>query len=163
MTVTTTVEPAVIAVMLGQPTPDAGSVIDLQWRQHIDDALMLIQIRVDGLGVDEANIDELKVDYVVRHAVVAHVLNPDDATTVNTSVDDASVSKTYRSSHGRVQILDEWWTLLGLNPEGGRAFHVDTVPAGGPDHRPWCSRIWGASCSCGANLTGAAGYPLWEL
>ena len=55
---------------------------------------------------------------------------PDNATQVTVSVDDASTSRTYRSGAGRVTILDDWWTMLGLNPRRGRAFEVDTMPAG---------------------------------
>lgn len=44
----------------------------------------------------------------------------------------------------------------------GRAFTIrpalSTAPVG---HQPWCSIMWGDSCSCGANLTNGE-YPLWE-
>lgn len=49
--------------------------------------------------------------------------------------------------------------------DDGGAFSIDTLPAGGTIHSPVCnSQPWlgGGPCSCGANLTGAAGYPLWE-
>ena len=128
MSLTTTTTPADIATALGRPSPDAGSVTESQWQMHIDDALMLIDDRATRLAITE--VDAAKLDYVIREAVVAHVLRPDSATQVTISVDDASTSKTYRSSTGRVSILDEWWALMGLAGAGrGRAFEVDTMPA----------------------------------
>ncbi len=113
-------------------------------------------------------LDQAKVDYVVREAVVEQVKHPDDATQVAVSVDDGSVSKTYRTSTGRVTILDEWWDLL--NPKtGGRAFSI-TPSGSGICHAEICSAntyvdgagntvFGGAYCSCGADI---AGFPLWE-
>ena len=48
---------------------------------------------------------------------------------MTTSIDDASSSRQYRTSYGRVRILDEWWDLLSPSRANGRAFEVDTVPA----------------------------------
>lgn len=127
MSFTTTVTPADIATALGRPSPDAGSVTESQWQMHIDDALMWVNDRADNLSVTE--IDQGKLDYVIREAVRAHVLRPDNATQVTVSVDDASTQKTYRSSTGRVAILDEWWSLLGLVGSRGRAFEIDTIPS----------------------------------
>jgi len=94
----------------------------------IEDAVMLIGDRATRLGVDD--VDAAKLDYVVRQAVVAQVRRPDDATQVTVSVDDGSTSRTYQRGTGRVSILDEWWVLLGLSGGRGRAFEVDTMPAG---------------------------------
>ena len=127
MSLTTTVTPDDIAVALGLADP--SDAVAAQWQLWIDDALMLIGIRVDSIDPAPA-IDQAKLDYVVRQAVVAQVKRPDDATQVTVSVDDGSTSRTYRSSKGRVDILDEWWTLLGLAGGRGRAFEVDTMPAG---------------------------------
>ena len=152
------VTPAMIAVALGVAAPDSGSVQELQWEMWISDAVMLIEAR--RLEVDDTLvIDEAKLDYVVREAVVAQARRPDDATQVTISVDDASTSKTYRSSTGRVTILDEWWALLGLTPSGGQAFDIDSVSTT-TTHLPWCSLSLGAAyCSCGADI---AGYPIYE-
>ena len=120
------VTPSMIAVALGQAAPASGSATESQWQMWIDDALLLIEAR---LG-DAAALDAAKVDYVVREAVVAHVRNPDDASQVAVSIDDGSVSRSYRSSRGRVTILDEWWNLLSPSKPSGRAFEVDTMPAG---------------------------------
>ena len=154
------VTPAMIAVALGVAAPDPGSITEGQWQMWIDDANMLIDTQATALGVDVGTIDAAKIDYVVREAVVAQVRRPDSATQVTVSVDDASTSKTYRSSTGRVSILDEWWALLGLTPAGGRAFDVDTVSTT-TVHLPWCSLSLGALyCSCGADI---AGWPIYEL
>lgn len=154
------VTPATIAVALGVSAPSSGSTTEAQWQMWIDDATMLIETRAALLEVDVATIDEAKIDYVVREAVVAQVRRPDDATQVTVSVDDASTSKTYRTSSGRVSILDDWWTLLGLAPSSGGAFDVDTVSTT-TVHLAWCSLSMGALyCSCGADI---AGHPIYEL
>jgi hypothetical protein len=127
MPLTTSITPTSIAVNVGQEAPADGSTLDLQWNMWIDDALMLIQTRADGLDISD--IPQAKLDYVIREAVTDHVKHPDDATQVTISVDDGSTSKTYRSGAGRVRITDDWWTMLGLNPRKGKAFEVDTMPA----------------------------------
>ena len=119
------VTPAMIAVALGRTAPSEDSAEFAQWSMWIADALMLIDAR---LG-DATLLDQARLDYVVREAVAAHVRKPDDATQVTVSVDDGSTSRTYRSSRGRVDILDEWWTLLSPLSPKGRAFEVDTMPA----------------------------------
>ena len=157
MSLSTLVIPDDIAVALGQGAPAPGSVQYRQWSMWIDDALMLIDIRAGELAV--ATIDQARIDYVVREAVVSHQRHPEDSTQVSVSVDDGSVSKSYRSGAGRVRISDDWWALLGLTPSGGGAFDVDTAGSGSC-HQPWCSLALGALyCSCGADL---AGFPLWE-
>lgn len=127
MAVTTTVTPAVIATELGRSAPPTTN--EAQWQQWIDDAVFLIDRRVTRLGHTDP-LDPESVDYVVRHAVAAQVRRPDDATQVTVSVDDGSTSKLFRSSAGRVSILDEWWDILGLSSStSGKAFEVDTMPA----------------------------------
>lgn len=158
MALTTTVTPAMVAVALGQAAPDSGSLTEAQWGMWIADALMLIQLRVDSID-PVPTVDQARLDYVIREAVVAQARRPDSATQVTTSVDDASVSKTYRSSTGRLDILDEWWALLGLSSAGGGVYAVDMVSATA-NHAPWCSLAFGATyCSCGADI---AGFPLYE-
>jgi len=152
------VTPDLIAVALGRTAPSVDAPEYDQWQMWISDALLLIKAR---LG-DPALLDQEKLEYVVREAVVAQVRRPDDATQVAISVDDGSVSRTYRSSAGRVEIRDEWWDLL--DPDGGdsgKAFSVDTAPGLGSAHLPWCSLMLGALyCSCGVDI---AGYPIFEL
>lgn len=152
------VTPANIAVALGVAAPASGSVTEQQWQMWIDDAVMLIEARRIKIGADAP--DQAKVDYVVREAVVAHVKRPDDATQVSIQVDDGMTSKSYRSSKGRVSILDEWWAFLGLTEQSG-AFAVDMAPQGSSIHADWCSLMFGALyCSCGADI---AGEPIYEV
>lgn len=147
-----------IGVALGRAV-DVADVEYLQWEMWITDAEMLIQSRKTELGI-LAPLDQIKYDYVVREAVVAHVRRPDDATQVTISVQDASTSRTYSSSKGRVIILDEWWTLLGLTSSSSGAFGIDTYGGSGV-HAAMCSLNFGALyCSCGADLTNYA-YPLF--
>lgn len=158
MSLTTTITPAHIAVALGQSAPTSGSTTAAQWQMWIDDALMHVQVRVDSFD-PVPDVDQARLDYVIREAVVAQVRRPDDATQVTISVDDASTSKTYSSSRGRVEISDDWWVLLGLATATGGVFDVDTV-ATSASHLPWCALSLGASyCSCGADI---AGYPIYE-
>lgn len=162
------VTPDDIAVELGRTAPDPASTEYAQWQQWIADALYLIRKR-PGIVFDD--LDPEDVDYVVRQAVAAHVRRPDDATQVAISVDDGSVSKMYRSSRGRVEIIDEWWALLTPASTATRAFSIRPSGSGNP-HMPWCSGpaytdgqgnvvFGGAYCSCGADLTNYA-YPLYE-
>jgi len=119
------VTPEMIAVALGVAAPASDSTQYAQWSMWIEDALMLIEAR---LG-DPALLDQAKLDYVVREAVASLARRPDDATQVSVSVDDGSVSRTYRSGTGRVTILDEWWLLLAPASTAGRAFSVDLTPS----------------------------------
>lgn len=118
------VTPSDIAVALGQTAPASGSATEAQWQMWINDATLLIEARLGDVTL----LDQARLDYVVREAVVDHARHPDDATQVTHSVDDASVSRTYRSSKGRVTIRDEWWALLSPVQSSGRAFEIDTMP-----------------------------------
>lgn len=151
------VTPEDIAVAMGVTAPEQGSIQYQQWGLWISDATMLIEMRAEQLGIDFDEIDEAKLDYVIREAVVSQVKKPDDATQVSVTVDDATTSKSYRSGKGRVSILDEWWTLLGLTDPSG-AFAIDMVGFAAP-HPPWCSIFFGGPCSCGVTL---AGRPIYE-
>lgn len=148
------VTPDDIAVALGRDTPAPGSAEYAQWDMWIADARMLIEARLGDL--DE--LDQAKLDYVVREAVVAHVQRPDDATQVAVSVDDGSVSRTYRSSVGRVRILDEWWDLLSPATASG-AFSFRPSGSGWGrlpgQHYVWCGLAAGeAVCTCGVMPVG---------
>ena len=157
--------PETVAVALGRTAPATDSAEYAQWQMWIGDALMLIAAR---LG-DPAELDQDALDYVVREAVVAQVRRPDDATSVDVAVDDGRVSRTYRSSAGRVSIRDEWWDLLSPNPKSG-AFSI-RPSRGGTCHADICTAnryvdsngalvFGGAYCSCGADI---AGYPIHEV
>ena len=152
----TSVTPAKLAVALGKTAPEPGSVTEQQWKLWIEDALMLIEARQVLLKSDYP--EPAKLDYVIREAVVAHIKRPDDATQVTIAVDDGSSSRTYQSAKGRVEILGEWWALLGLVEADG-AFAVDMVGRTSV-HLAWCTLMLGGNyCSCGVDI---AGYPIYE-
>lgn len=147
------VTPEMIAVPLGVTAPESDSLTWKQWELWIADAYMLIEDRREKLDADP--ISEAKLDYVVREAVVAHVRKPDDSTQVSITVDDGTTSKSYQSGKGRVTIVDEWWTLLGLVEPDGGAFAIDMVPGIGSIHDLACSLRFGALyCSCGVDIAG---------
>jgi len=149
-----------ISVALGRGTTVTDAE-DAQWQMWIDDAVMLIEARAEALEITDP-LDQAKLDYVVREAVVAHVRKPDEATQVTVSVNDASTSRTYQRSGGRIAIRDEWWTLLGLTSASSGVFAVDTAMNVGV-HAGICAlNFGGLYCSCGADLTNYA-YPLWEV
>lgn len=152
------VTPDVIAVALGRSDPPSASEHE-QWSLWIADAEMLIDARAEALGITDP-LPEIRLDYVIREAVIAHLRRPDAATQITVSVQDASTTKMYNRSSGRIAILDEWWTLLGLTSESTGAFAVDTVGTGSV-HAAMCALNFGATyCSCGADLTNYA-YPLF--
>lgn len=154
------VTPATIAVALGVTAPETGSIQEQQWDLWIDDATMLIENRASQLDMSIDDIDDAKLDYVIREAVVSQVKKPDDATQVSVTVDDGTTARSYRSGKGRVTILDEWWTLLGLVEPSG-VFAIDMVPSVGSAHLPWCNvNTLAGWCSCGVDI---AGVPIYEL
>lgn len=168
------VTPTDIAVALGRTAPAEDSAEWLQWEMWIADALMLISARLvgDGTGQVESldDLDQAKLDYVVREAVVAQVRRPDDATAVSVRVDDGALSKEYRTSSGRVTILDIWWDLLSpsssssgafsIRPSGCGTVHADVCTANTYVAENGAIMFGGAYCSCGADI---AGYPLYEV
>lgn len=129
-----------IAERLGVATPDSTSPQGKQWSKWIGDAIDLIERRAERVGVDLGDLAEERVDRVVELAVVAMARKPDDATTVDVSVDDGRVLRSYQSSTGRVGILDEWWADLGLLDNSG-AF--STRPGFEPDRL--CPQWWEAA------------------
>lgn len=151
------VTPTDIAVELGRTVPSSDSTEYAQWELWIADALMLISARLGVL----ADLDQDRLNYVVRQAVSAHVKRPDDATQVAVSVDDGSVSRTFRTARGRVEIIDDWWALLAPADTSARAFSIRPSRSGS-SHMPWCALAFGAVyCSCGSDLTNYE-YPLYE-
>lgn len=152
------VTPEDVAVELGRTAPGPATTEYTQWERWIADTLMLIGARLGDVTL----LDQVRLDYVIRQAVTAHVRRPDDATQVAIQVDDGNVSRTYRSSRGRVEIIDEWWRLLAPTDTTGKAFSI-TPSASGSPHLPWCDlMLGGTTCSCGANLTNYE-YPIYEL
>ena len=129
------VTPNDVAVELGRPTPADGSVEFTQWTRWIARARMLIQARLGDLTL----LDQAVLDEVVLLAVAAHAANPDSATQVDVSIDDARTSRRYTSSSGQVSILDEWWALL--DPDLADASGVGSTQMFGepdvPTYDPW--------------------------
>lgn len=159
------VTPDDIAVALGRTAPEDSSPEFAQWLMWIGDARMLIAARLGDLSA----LDQDVLDYVVREAVAAQVRRPDDATQVSVAVDDGSVSRTYRSSTGRVTIIDAWWSLLSppsssgafsIFPTGCRTIHADICTANRYMDDAGNVIYGGTYCSCGADI---AGYPIYEV
>lgn len=128
-----------IATRLGVATPTNDSPTGKQWLAWIDDATLLIRLRAESLGLTFEGLDPEALDRVVTLAVVAMARKPDDSTTLDVAIDDGRVSRRYESSTGRVGILDEWWSWLGLTSPSG-AF--STRPGFDPDAvslDPWAT------------------------
>lgn len=120
MALLTTITPAKIATARGMVAPEPGSAEERRCQLCIDDALMLIQARVDRLKVAEQTVSQDKLDYVVRQAVVAHLRHPEDgAQAVTVAIDDGQMTTRYGQVPTQVEITDAWWELLGLT--GARA------------------------------------------
>lgn len=156
---TTNVTPATIAVALGVAAPSSGSITEERYQMWISDALMLIQSRLDD--TDPApTLDPVRLDYVVREAVAAHASSPENVTQTSVTVDDTTTQKSYKTSAGRVRILDDWWKMLGLASKGSGAFSFSPTRSCSA-HLPWCNLAFGATyCSCGVDI---ADEPIFEL
>lgn len=156
---TTNVTPETIATAMGMDAPVQDSPRAKRLQMWIDDALMLIQARLDDFD-PAPTLDPARLDYVVREAVVAHASSPENVTQTSVTVDGSATQKTYRTSAGRVRILDEWWAMLGLASKSSGAFSFAPTRSGSA-HLPWCSLMFGATyCSCGVDI---AGEPIFEL
>jgi hypothetical protein len=119
------VTPEQVGVEIGVPTPSDSQTA--QWQTWIDQAYYLIERRY---GADYSNPSTADADYVVLMVVAAHARHPDNSTQVDVSVDDASMSRRYTTSAGRVT-LDDWWDFLDPDPTTGGAFTI--TPYGEPD------------------------------
>ena len=136
-------------------TPDVGTVEANAWQMWLDDAELQIKIRYPDLST----LDQDVLALVERWAVEAKIKNPDPVTTRQVSVDDASESATWTRASGTVEILPEWWLMLG-GQKTRKAFAIDTLGACSV-HAPWCSLNFAATfCSCGVDI---AGEPIFEL
>lgn len=59
--------------------------------------------------------------------------------------------------------IDQLKQLCRPADDEGGAFSIDTLPPAAVRHSPVCDLMMGGDhCTCGANLTGALGVPLWE-
>lgn len=128
------VTPADIAATLVRSAPAGGTPEFVAWTLWINDARLIIGER---LG-DVSQLDQAVLDYVVREAVAAKARQPDPVTKVDVKVDDASTSKTYERSVGRVEITDEWWAMLTpTTADVAGAFTINPRPRYTPSSIPW--------------------------
>ncbi len=97
--------PIDVGVELGIAAPSALAL--QQYQSWIYQATFLI-----GKRLDLGTLDPDDVDYVVLQSVVQHARHPGNEVQMSTSVDDASVSRTFRSGAGRVVIPDDLWGVL---------------------------------------------------
>lgn len=123
---TTTVDD--IAVELGRPTPSTTDIAFSQWNKWIDRTRSMIKHRLGDLS----DLDQHVLDDVVTQTVAEYVKRPDEATQVDTQIDDARVSRRYEKSAGRLVIRDEWWELLVPGSTKTGAFTV--LSYGEPDY-----------------------------
>lgn len=127
---------AQVAVALGRPEPQVDTAERLQWNMWIQKARLLVSAGPNGTGdIDLDGLNQDRLDSVILDAVVAHVRRPDDATQVDTSIDDGRVSKIYKSSAGEIVIRPKDWSFLGLAPVASGAFSVR--PSFTPDGPCW--------------------------
>ena len=81
----------------------------------------LIAAKFRGLDA----LDHDLTSFVVTEAVALRLRNPDGASQVDVTVDDARVSRRYPTSGGGITILPEWWDLLTPASEAsGAAFTI---------------------------------------
>ena len=113
------------------------SITELQQQQiqrWIDYAEATIAHRMGDLDA----LDQDVLAMVITEAVSARFVQPEKLTQVDVRVDDASYSKRYQESSGLVEILPEWWALLGwVDPASRRSFSIRPhyTPDGG--HCAW--------------------------
>lgn len=96
-----------VADRLGRPLPTGQTAA--QWQVWLDQADRQISRYQSLHGL--ADPDPGDRDDAILEAVAAMVLHPEDSTTVDVSVDDGRVAKTYKSGSGRIDMSD-WWPAL---------------------------------------------------
>ena len=90
---------------------------------------------IQGRMGDLSALDLNALRMVLVEAVTARLRAPEPLAQTSVTVDDATVSKTFRRSSGLIEILPEWWAALGWVDSG--AFTV--TPCGEPD---WPRHDW---------------------
>lgn len=117
-----------VSTNLGRPlTPTEQAQADL-WLGWAEAA---IEARMGDLSA--LDLEALRM--VLVEAVTARLRAPEPLAQTSVTVDDATVSKTYRRSTGLIEILPEWWAALGWVDSG--AFTV--TPHSEPD---WPRHDW---------------------
>lgn len=110
--------------------------------QWIRDVSMLIRARY---GARVADLEPEAVDYVIRESVAAMARTPDASTRSTVAVDDATVTREYKTSVGRAWVGDDLWAWLdGLLPDGGArdAFSIRLASSPSPAPGSWGCRAW---------------------
>lgn len=147
-----------IAIQMGDDPADLSTVERAQLERWIADAAFLIE---RGLGDVTPDVDAL--DYVIRHAVLDVADGPrNNVASESVQIDDAQTMTRYeKAGKRRIQILPEWWEMLGVSTQRGQAIGIDMTPADMVVHAIWCDLcLGGLTCSCGALI---AGYPIYEV
>ena len=136
-----------------------ASVERAQLEAWIAEAVYLIGRRVSSLV---APVTQDDVDYVVRQAVLEVADQPSPGVIQESvQVDDAAVTTRYAKAKRRIEILPEWWEMLGVADGKTAAFTVDLTGGVSTIHAQTCSLYFGATyCSCGADI---AGYPIFSV
>jgi len=116
------VTPATVADRLALPEPADDSPKAKQWQIWINQAYRQIARYQALYALDDPDSDD--VDEAVLEEVAGLVRHPDDATTVDISVDDGRVSKTYRSGNGRIDMSGWWSTLWPSLTSSSEAFTI---------------------------------------
>lgn len=153
-----TVQPSDIATEMGDDPAELSSVEMAQILRWITDAAFLVE---RGLG--DVTPDTETLDYVIRQAVLGVADGPrSGVASESVQIDDAQTMTRYeRAGRRRIEILPEWWEMLGVATARGQAMTIDMTPADLTIHAVWCDLyLGGTTCSCGASI---AGYPIFEL
>lgn len=74
-----------------------------------------IEARMVRCGRAWPDMDAVQVQRFTIEAICYRLDHPDDATQVDVTVDDGSVSRRYASSTGQLVYQDAWWGWLGLD------------------------------------------------
>ena len=108
-----------VALLLGR-TPDPALVdLLIRWTTSA------ITRRIPLESIDPAVLDEVTVKAVVRY--LRTVGAADGAEAVEVRIDDGAVTRRYSQDvapDGDIEILDDWWELLGWAPSSSSAFTI---------------------------------------
>lgn len=115
-------QPDDVAVHLGRPLSSSETSQFALWISWLEGDILR---RIPDVAIDPAIANR-----AIVQSIAAYLDNPTSATQIQVSVDDGSITRTYSSASGRVEILPALWADLGYL-EGGGAFSV--TPYGAPD------------------------------
>lgn len=108
--------PSDVATNIGRTLTDTETAQALLW---IGWAEATIERRK---ALDTLDLETLKM--VVTEAVTRRLRMPDPIAQTSVSIDDGSVTQSFRGATGLIEILPEWWAALGLSSVTGGAFSV---------------------------------------